>query len=438
MKCEILRTLYMKANGEIVCNDDNGEQISLGMPKFDRPRIGLFKILQNDKYAHIRAAFAAGQVPWPGVCENCALLRMHEPAGADLLAEKVIDKFQVEGSLACGLKCPSCCNGAQIRARQGPVHLPPEWYRKVLSELAEAGFRVGWVEFCGQGEPLNHPEFAQLVEITREVMPDTRVRLITNGNHSFMRKIGSVFVDETIVSVDGARQSSYAQYRRGGNVSKALAFLEASCDTQIPRGGRVIWKYILFHCNDSDEELRAAQELAADMGVTRLWFVHGHGEMVSRRFTFENAMSPPVIKPNVKVESHPSYNNRSVSLNEVGLARHLDGAQADLWLDRVVLHGNDTMTLSGWVNSREAPFAGLRVSVDGAEGIDMPVEIDRPDVMAADPNYGSERCGFDVLIRAPGLKEARQATLSFALQFADRATARLRRDVLFPRTALAS
>ncbi|MFC3614384.1 radical SAM protein [Lutimaribacter marinistellae] len=244
---------------------------------------------------------------------------MHEPASVDLLSEKVIDKFQVEGSLACGLRCPDCANHSQLRNRPGPVHLPEDWYRRILAELAEAGFKVSWIEFCGQGEPLNHPEFARLVEITREILPETRIRLITNGNHNFMRKIGSAFIDETIVSIDGARQQSYAAYRVNGQLDKALKFLEGSCDSQIPRGGNVIWKYILFSSNDSDEELRAAQDLAADIGVSRLWFVHGHGRMVSQRFTFENALFPPVTQPFVKVESHPSYNNRSVSLTPWGL-----------------------------------------------------------------------------------------------------------------------
>ncbi|MEY8841409.1 radical SAM protein [Cribrihabitans sp. XS_ASV171] len=432
MNCEILRTLYLKANGEIVCNDDYGEQVSLGMPAYDRPRLGLTRILENEKFGHIRSSFAAGQVPWPGVCEHCALLRMHEPAGVDLLASKVIQKFQVEASLACALRCPDCANGAQMRARPGPVHLPEDWYRKILTELAEAGFHVSWIEFCGQGEPLNHPEFARLVEITREILPETRIRLITNGNHSFMRKVGSAFIDETIVSIDGARQQSYAAYRVKGQLDRALKFLEGSCDTQVPRGGNVIWKYILFSSNDSDEELRAAQDMAAEIGLTRLWFVHGHGRMVSQRFTFANALSPPVTRPFVKVESHPSYNNRSVSLNDVGLADHKEGPDAQIWLDRVVIHENGMMTLTGWANSADRRLETVGLDLPDGDRVEIPLEIARPDVIAAFPSYVREDCGFDVLVKAPGRDGDGTTKLVFDIRFGDEAVARLSRDIEVP------
>lgn len=425
MNCEILRTLYIKANGEIVCNDDMGEQVSLAFPAYDRPRTGIVRALRNEKFAHIRTAFANGRVPWPGICEHCALLRHHEPADTDLLSDKVIEKLQVEASLACALRCPSCANGMQLKARKGPVHLPPEWFRKALAELAEEGFHVSWIEFCGQGEPLNHPEFAALVDIAREILPAARIRLVTNGNHRFLSKVGSAFIDETIVSIDGARQQSYAQYRVNGQFDKALRFLEASVDTQIPRGGRVIWKYILFACNDSDEELRAAQDLAAEIGVSRLWFVHGHGPMVSQRFTFQNAAAVPATHPFVKVESHPSYNSRSISLNEVGAMQKLDGLSADVWLDRIVLHGNGTVTLAGWANSSDVAFDRLLVSWDDSGPREIALQIARPDVVAAHAAYTRETCGFDVLLPAPGLFDAApEATLEFRMIAGGTTTAR--------------
>jgi organic radical activating enzyme len=431
MNCEILRTLYLKANGEIVCNDDLGEQVTLGMPKYESSRAGLARILKNDRFSQIRTAFAKDTVPWPGICENCALLRMHEPIGADLLSQGVIDKLQVESSLACALRCPSCSNGRQIRDRQGPIHLPTDWFETVLQELADADYQINWIEFCGQGEPLNHPDFSGLVALARRIMPAARIRLITNGNHAFMRKIGSTFIDETIVSIDGARQRSYEQYRVNGRVERAIQFLQGSVDSQVPRGGKVIWKYILFTSNDSDDEIREAQEIAAELGVSRLWFVHGHGPMASQRFTFANATAVPVTRPFVKVESHPSYNAQSRSMNAVGGAEQLDGPPAELWLDHVVAHSNDTLTLVGWLNSHVAPFEGLHVLVSGEYAFDVHVEVDRPDVLGANPDFRQEKCGFEVLLNTPGLSRENRIELTFEVRFADAETARLRRVLDF-------
>ncbi len=55
MNCEILSTLYVRANGEIPCDDDAGERIALGEAVAD-PAFSVTSVFRNESYASIRAA----------------------------------------------------------------------------------------------------------------------------------------------------------------------------------------------------------------------------------------------------------------------------------------------------------------------------------------------------------------------------------------------
>jgi MoaA/NifB/PqqE/SkfB family radical SAM enzyme len=141
------------------------------------------------------------------------------------------------------------------------------FFEKSLRSIREANFRVREIEYCGQGEPLMNREFPEFVRLARAYFPGTSQRLITNGNFDYSKATGGEAIDEILVSCDGRRQKSYEQYRVFGNVDVALAFMRA-----IPKKiGRqrqlVIWKYILFEFNDSDEEILEAQKLAQELKV---------------------------------------------------------------------------------------------------------------------------------------------------------------------------
>jgi len=62
MNCKTLSTLFVRANGEIVCEDDNGLKISLG-EVFSTDEWSIGNIFDNEKYQHIRKALAMGFPP---------------------------------------------------------------------------------------------------------------------------------------------------------------------------------------------------------------------------------------------------------------------------------------------------------------------------------------------------------------------------------------
>jgi organic radical activating enzyme len=418
--CGILRSLYIKANGQILCDDDMGEQILLGLPDYKSTDTGIHDVLNNENYRHIRESFRDGKEPWPGVCNKCALFRPNQGPGPDLLKARVIDKLQLESSLACALRCPSCSNLSQLRTRAAPRHFPVDWLDRLLADLAGHGYQIGTLEFCGQGEPLNHTAFPDLLSVVRRHYPQTRLRIITNGNHNFEAKIAGHFVEETIVSIDGAAQETYQMYRVNGKFDKAIEFLRSSANHQIPRGGRVIWKYILFSSNDSDSEILEAQRLASELDISRLWFVHGHGAMRSERFKYENALSIPIRYPKVKIASHPSFNRASRSFNAVGPARLVSGPHSMVWIDTLVLHPNRTLTLTGWANSVDPGFSELRLRIGGEAPMRVPLDLARPEIRSIHAVFARDLCGFDVLVSDPRPSPDEPLKMAFELDFPNR------------------
>ncbi len=114
-----------------------------------------------------------------------------------------------------------------------------------------------------------------------------------------------------MVSCDGVYPESYARYRIGGKVERPLQFMrDAMKDTcQFPP--IVVWKYILFEWNDSFEEIRAAQELAQEIGVTALLFVYTHSAGKSQRYTLNNPGDFPILAPNVNINATPIHYQES-------------------------------------------------------------------------------------------------------------------------------
>ena len=311
MNCEILETLYIRSNGDVMCNDDAGDNLRLGSIHPPNPLWASTAVLFNERYQHIRAALRRGQMPWPDVCRRCAFLRPHEPF-SDPLDQRRIRKIQVEPSLPCRLRCPGCSSHDQVlQRRPRPLLLEPAAFERILRDLRDEGFSVEVIEYCGQGEPLLHPRFAELVHLARRYFPGTGQRLITSGNFDFHQATGGAPLDEIIVSCDGVWPENYARYRVGGAVARVIQFMREARAFAGPPAPAVEWKYILFEWNDSPGELFAAQELAREIGVHALLFVYTHSVGKSQRYTLQNVEDLPIHVPNVVTNATPIHHRFS-------------------------------------------------------------------------------------------------------------------------------
>ena len=393
MNCEILSTLYIRSDGDIACNDDAGERILLDSV----PRSGEWDVIntfQNANYTSIRSALENGRTPWAEICPACAFYRPLEPA-QDSLAFRRIRKIQIEPSLACNLSCPCCSQPHQIQARPKPFIMPVDLFGRALSALANNNFAISEIEYCGQGEPLIHPQFAKLVELTRELFPDAIQRLITNGNFKYSTSIGVHTLDEIYVSCDGVFQDNYQQYRVGGKVEKVFRFMAEAKEARGKRKQALIWKYILFEFNDGDEEIRAAQDKAQELGVDALLFVFTHSRFRSARFTVDNANDLPLYYSNVQTNATPRHyqqERRVIASEHWASPQVSENGEVLLMIDDVTLV-DSRLNVRGWVLSKYK-LGAVNVSISGRAIGTARHGLPRPDVRAAYPTYDNERSGF--------------------------------------------
>jgi hypothetical protein len=395
MNCEILETLYVKSNGDILCNDDAGEQKLLGRVIPEDPGWNISSVLESGSYQHIRSSLCGGVVPWPDLCPACAFLRKEE-SFSDLLKEKRLRKLQIEPSLACNLCCPCCANSLQLQSRAKPHLMDLKLITRLLGSLSENGYQISEIEYCGQGEPLMNPYFANYVKTARQVYPAARQRLITNGNFDYQKTIAGEFIEEIIVSCDGAYQASYEKYRVRGNIERVFRFMNDIPAENNERKQLRIWKYILFEFNDRDEELITAQHLAQSLGIDTLMFVFTHSPFKSLRYPPEAASHLPILFPNVVTSLTPIIFNRDiVRAIEIKENKRLFSKPSSLKIavDEVSVARNGYVTIRGWILAEEA-VESLHIALDKKPLGEARLGLPRLDVYQAFPRHNNRESGF--------------------------------------------
>ncbi|RLB64886.1 MAG: hypothetical protein DRI90_03520 [Deltaproteobacteria bacterium] len=402
MDCDILRTLYLKCNGEVLCNDDVGECVSLGAVDAQDPSWSIAQVFDNDKYAHIRASLVSGRVPWDGICQRCAFLRPGIPL-RDQLAQRVITKLQVEPSLACNLHCRCCTNREQRKTRSKPHQMPLATYERTLQSLQDEGYSLENIEYCGQGEPLTHPKFHEFVALGRRWFPEARQRLITNGNFDYRATTRGVPLDEIYVSCDGVRQQSYEQYRQNGKVDQALQFMSDAAATVDSRQQSVVWKYILFEFNDSADELREAQLTAARLGIDTLLFTVTSSEHRSQTYTLDTLAELEIVSPNVHVDQCATYHEgaayghrQAARFVPEGMGSWLPARRrppSRAHLDEVVSLPGNTLTLRGWAAATKR-LTHVQIFCDDQLVGSAKLSAIRDDVFEVHRHFMNQRAGF--------------------------------------------
>jgi organic radical activating enzyme len=316
------------------------------------------------------------------------------------LASKRIEKLQIEPTLACTLRCPGCTAIDQLKMRPKPHTMPLQLYRRLLESLAAEGYQIGFIEYCGQGEPLAHPQFAEFVRLGREILPKTKQRLVTNGNYDYAAKLEGRVLDEIYVSADGAFQENYEQYRVRGNLSRALAFLADAAAERGPVRPLSVWKYILFNFNDSPEELRAAQDFAIRFGVDMLMFVLTKTRWKSTRWTPESYPEILLHAPNARLSLVPDFLRDSAHDKPVAGAK-LRRTFGDNW--SVIAEHLDVLwaypgmiSVKGWARAQDPGDHVKEVQLTG-DGVPLgaaQLGINRPEVDCHFGDNPPRRSGF--------------------------------------------
>jgi MoaA/NifB/PqqE/SkfB family radical SAM enzyme len=197
-------------------------------------------------------------------------------------------KLTIEATNICNLRCPACFTGSgQIGRRRG--HLSLELYRRVMAELGPTLFEV---EFYNWGEPLLGKHIFEMVEEAHAAGTSTTIS--TNFSFPFDDASAERLVRSGLtvlgVSIDGARQETYQQYRVRGNLVQVLENCRRVSDAKRRLGAVfpiLIWAFHVFPHNieDIEDARRMAAELGMEIAVDKGWVV-GPDWDVDQRFEF--------------------------------------------------------------------------------------------------------------------------------------------------------
>jgi len=178
--------------------------------------------------------------------------------------------MSIEPTTGCNLRCPECPSGLRSFTRPTGM-LERAIYEKIIKECAP---HLTYLHLYFQGEPFLHPQFLDLVKIADQ----HKIFTATSTNAHFLNsktipKILESGLKQLIVSVDGASQAVYENYRIGGNLER----VKLGIQLLIQERGRankpypqVIFQFLVTGKNE--HEIPKIQALAKELQVDELQF----------------------------------------------------------------------------------------------------------------------------------------------------------------------
>ena len=259
-------------DGRITCGlDDPGGEAVYG----DANTTTLRAITVNDTVRLRRERLLAGELCLSIIpCTLYSPLSSPAPPPSELPTQLV-----VEPTIRCNLRCanPTCEHNNDPNARvRNADFLDFETYRKVIDEL---GPTLQVLHFYNYGEPFLHPRAAEMLAYGRWSNPTTRIEAASNGLALVREELSAAIADHVNlihVSIGGVTEESYYSYQRRRTLAQALKGLETLVRQKMrrnPSGVKIVWRYLVFHWNDSDEEIEQARRMAREIGVDRLEFM---------------------------------------------------------------------------------------------------------------------------------------------------------------------
>jgi radical SAM protein with 4Fe4S-binding SPASM domain len=149
--------------------------------------------------------------------------------------------------------------------------LSDEVFEKIIDELAP---RLSYLIFYFQGEPYLNTSFLKHVKYAakKNVYTATSTNAHYLGDKNAQATVESG-LDRLIISIDGATQETYEQYRKGGKLEKVIEGTKnivrwkKKLKSKTPH---IIFQYLVVKPNE--HELDDVQELAKGLGVNEVAF----------------------------------------------------------------------------------------------------------------------------------------------------------------------
>lgn len=168
-------------------------------------------------------------------------------------------------SSACNLHCPLCPNG-QGRTDRHKTIAQFESFKQIMDEVGDNLF---FTEFANWGEPILNRDLAKMVQYAQQKNTETILRTnLTTADKKICDDLVKAGLDEIIISLDGATETTYLKYRRGGNFPKVITNIRylVEAKRKYRSSIRIIWQYLVS--SENEHEIAEAKKMARRFGVT--------------------------------------------------------------------------------------------------------------------------------------------------------------------------
>ena len=203
----------------------------------------------------------------------------------------------IEPTTSCNLRCPECPSG--LRQFTRPIGmLEPAFFKKTIDEVYQ---ELIYLTFYFQGEPYLNPNFLDMVRYAS----DKGIYTSTSTNAHYLnkeqaKKTVESKLDRLIISIDGATQETYEQYRIGGTLQKVIEgtknIIKAKQELR-SNTPHIVFQFLVVKPNE--HQLEDVKKLAHDLGVDEVVF------KTAQVYDFENGN--PLIPDNIK---HSRYKKK--------------------------------------------------------------------------------------------------------------------------------
>ena len=176
----------------------------------------------------------------------------------------------IEPANYCQLRCPECPVGQGAHARHKAQNMSWATYERILSQVQTTAHTI---QFYFQGEPLLNPLLPKMISRAREVGLFTL--LSTNGqalNRQMAYELVSAGLNRIIVSIDGFSQESYATYRVGGSLHRALEGLQFLKAAKEQCHSSICIELQVLRLRSNEHEWQWIARNYRSLGATRLVF----------------------------------------------------------------------------------------------------------------------------------------------------------------------
>jgi radical SAM protein with 4Fe4S-binding SPASM domain len=178
--------------------------------------------------------------------------------------------ISVEPTTSCNLRCPECPSGLRQFTRPTGM-LEEDFFKNLISQVKNTLVNL---TFYFQGEPYLNPKFLEMVKHASE----NGIYTITSTNAHYLndenaKKTIESKLDKIIISIDGATQQSYEQYRIGGQIDKVIDGTKNILKWRRQLKSKtpyVVFQYLVVKPNE--HEIKDIQKIADELGVDEVKF----------------------------------------------------------------------------------------------------------------------------------------------------------------------